>query len=377
MKKLNFINHYNSAILAYKSKNIEDALFCIEKSLEYEPKNYQALHLKALIFKNLEKYEEASHFYGLSIEYCDDKDKVEKLIKLKEEVDSLILPQFLDDLIDIDFNDSDSENSKATKPLINENNPINESIYNEIDDISLKIQTSFDSEEYLECIKYIDKIFSYLNTGESPKNIEDIDQFYVVKAYALYNLGETEEIDLLLKRALDINPKNSDAKDLLNEISALPSHKINTEKTKELTIDDVNDDISIDDGDIFNSSNNFSKSDLDNYEELSVDDDNVDDILIEEDDGLKLIDDCIDTNSFSPKNRNNFSIKKLPQRKGKKTSRIKKNRNGWLDLNPKTEGIISIVFGLFFALGAVGLGVLPIFGSLFIIYGIYLIYNKK
>jgi len=66
MKNPNSLKFYRLAIDQYKKKNFDDAINNIEKALEYEPKNYQALHAKGLCYnklgdsqKELESYKKA------------------------------------------------------------------------------------------------------------------------------------------------------------------------------------------------------------------------------------------------------------------------------------------------------------------------------
>ena len=223
MRDPDFAKWYNFAIAAYKSNNLDEALFYIEKSLHYEPKNYQALHAKGLILKKLNRFEESIKYYRLSIEYCDDIQKKEKLISIQSEIESLISSPVLDDLIEGDFTQKKTGLTVVPKNKRGQKGSDARSLFEtQVHELTSKIQEMLDTSRYAESIEYIDKILDlYSDTDIIALQEEKIDQYYVAKAFALFSLGKINGLDILLKKALEINPGNFDARELSVQISNL------------------------------------------------------------------------------------------------------------------------------------------------------------
>ncbi|MDX8551902.1 tetratricopeptide repeat protein [Methanospirillum sp. J.3.6.1-F.2.7.3] len=220
MEKLSFTNNYNNAIVALKSNNFNEALLLIEKCLEIDHENYKALHAKGLILKKLDQFEEASKCYQLSIKYCDDSNKREKLIFLKSELDSLVQSTFFDDLIDVDYYEKYSEirtgsNIEKDPEVIDTVSLTN----NEVEDLVIHIQELLDSDNYFDSIELIERLLNkYVDSDNETLINDNVDQIYVAKAFALSQLGENADIEILLQKSLEINPKNEQAKELLKQI---------------------------------------------------------------------------------------------------------------------------------------------------------------
>jgi len=221
--------------------------------------NYQALHAKGLILKRLNRFEESSKSYGLSIKYCKDATKKEKLISLKCEVDSLIESQDIDDLIDLDHSILSNTDILETNIQDTSNNfDYDKQLTYEIDRFTKKIQTALDEENYLESVKYIDEVFKlYSGANIDSLQKDNVDQFYVAKAFSLINLGTVDSVKALLNKSLEINPNNSDAKELLNQFLN------RTEKTSK-SLDIYENEVTL--------KNEITKSS--NIDELSIDDNN-------------------------------------------------------------------------------------------------------
>jgi tetratricopeptide (TPR) repeat protein len=243
---------YKDAIFAYKSNKFDDALLLLDQYLESDANNFQLLHAKGLILKKLERLEEASKYYGLSIEFCNNTSKKEKLILIKTELDSKISSSLFNDLIDLDYNDEYPE-IKSKSNDEEKNKTQNE---DKVQFIGMKIQELLDNEKYYDSIVQINKILDiFSNSDILTLQEEDIDQFYVAKAYALYNIYQTEDLNSLLTKSLEINPNNEDAKSLMEKLLKNPIFKEESpiqlqikDNKSDLSLYDNEGDLSLDDG---------------------------------------------------------------------------------------------------------------------------------
>lgn len=213
MSSNKFREIYQTSLSLFRSGDFPSALKKINEALEIQPKNYQSLHLKGLILKRQNNKLGALECYRNALECCNDNQKKEKITTLYQNLKTEINNELLFKV--------EKESPEIIKSEIFQNSKKGEDDDNikKIENLNSKIQEKLDEEKFTEAINYIDQVISLLSQyNESVcKNLE-LDQYFIAKAFSLFNLGNYNGAKLCLHRALQINPNNSDAQNLNQEI---------------------------------------------------------------------------------------------------------------------------------------------------------------
>lgn len=207
MGGLTFKDEYNSAITLYKKGDYESSLTVIGNAISLNPSNFQAFYAKGMILKKMDRLEEASKNYSLSLEFCNDPTYRKKILEKKEEIDNIINQSEFSDLLLLD-----DENST---------NLSNETDVN-LDEIETEIQRELDEEQYEDAIINIDKFIGYLRS-EGSYSDADLEEYYVARSYAALKIGRISEAKEYTLKVLAINPTNETAISINEELKSITS----------------------------------------------------------------------------------------------------------------------------------------------------------
>lgn len=200
----NFKDIYNQSISLFKKGEYDSALLKIDDAIPLTPDNFQVYFAKGMILKKLDRLDEASQNYGLSIKYCKDPSYQRKILEKKEEIDNILHQTDFSDLLLLD-DENDSKIQQTNGPELN------------IDEIESEIQTQLDNEQYDDAIVNLDKFIGYLKSEEGYSDA-DLEEYYVAQSYASLKLNRYSESKEIISKVIAINPSNQDAININDEI---------------------------------------------------------------------------------------------------------------------------------------------------------------